>query len=226
MTQQERVVFIAGDSTAAAKSPEKRPESGWGEHLAQHLRPGIRVLNYAVNGRSTKSFLAEGRLAEIERQLKPGDYLFIQFGHNDQKQEDPERYTDPEKLYQENLALFVKTARGRGAHPLIFSSVSRRAFVKGQIVSDNLGDYPQAARMVAERLQVPFVDLFQSTSALLDELGEEASRGLFLQLKPGESENYPDGVEDNTHFNEYGALCVARLAAAELRKLSLPIVKE
>lgn len=224
MNERKAVLFIAGDSTAAPKLPEKRPESGWGEHLEQHLLPGVRVENHAVNGRSTKSFREEGRLREIEQQLQPGDYLIIQFGHNDQKSEDPARYTEPYGQYQENLKLYAGIARQKGAFPIIFSSVSRRVFVEGEVDEGNLGDYPRAAKEIAEQLDVPFVDMFQKTVALLNELGEEASRALFLQLQPQESENYPDGVEDNTHFNGEGAARIAELAADELRKLDLPIV--
>lgn len=216
MNKVQSVIYLAGDSTAAKKLPEKRPEAGWGEYLSNYLKAEIQVENHAMNGRSTKSFLAEKRFLAIEERLQPHDFLFIQFGHNDQKQTDPERYTAPFAEYQSNLALMAEAAYKQGAQPVIFSSVSRRAFLNGHIDKHNLGDYPCAAQKLAEKQHIPFIDLFSLTCDYFNNLGEAGTQGLFLHLQPNVCDNYPEGVADDTHFNEKGAALVAKLAAEEL----------
>lgn len=223
MEKRKPILFIVGDSTAAEKLPEKRPEAGWGEYLQAFLKDTIVVENHAMNGRSTKSFLDEGRFQPVENKMDMGDFLVIQFGHNDQKEEDPARYTEPFGRYQENLAYMIKKARDKGACPVVFSSVSRRNFEKGKVDTNNLGDYPRAAIELAEKMAVPAIDLFSKTCERLNTMGEKDSATLFLQLKPGESENYPEGIADHTHFNQKGARTIAQLAAEELEKQVSPL---
>ncbi|MDE1549435.1 rhamnogalacturonan acetylesterase [Jeotgalibaca caeni] len=209
-------IYIIGDSTAAKKDADKRPESGWGEHLEQFL-PGVVVKNHAMNGRSTKSFLDEGLFQAVEEGMQEGDYLLIQFGHNDQKEEDPTRYTEPFESYQENLRIFTEAAQKKQATPVILTSVSRRAFKDGELDPNTLGAYPDAALAFAKVQGVVSLDLFKRTQELLVSLGEMQSAALFLQLEKGVHPNYPDGVVDNTHFNETGARRVAELVAEELK---------
>lgn len=198
-------LYIAGDSTAATKEPQARPEAGWGEYLQEFMPTGIEVENHAINGRSTKSFLFEERLAAIEAKLEPGDALLIQFGHNDGKVDDPYRYTDLE-TYQENLGIFIETARKRGAQAVLLTSVSRRTFENGVLQEDTVGPYPAAMREVARKKGVPLLDLYYSTWKWLASLGDEESKQFFI-------------TTDNTHFNETGAQAVAAMVASTLEPL-------
>lgn len=219
-------LFIAGDSTAAKKLPEKRPEAGWGEFIGDFFTDQVTVENLAINGRSTKSFIAEGRLLNIAQQIQPGDYLFIQFGHNDQKIEDDTRGTDPYTTYQENLLQFVEVAKKNQATPVLLTSVTRRGYVNGKIDSTLLGDYPEACRQLAKEKNIPLLDLNCVTIDFFNEYNDDTSRQFFLQLPPHTHVNYPNGVCDNTHFNELGAKTVAKLVAETLALSSLPLKKE
>lgn len=216
MENRKKIIFIAGDSTAETKTENERPESGWGEFLGDYLSSDLFVKNHAMGGRSTKSFLEQNRLDPILNEMKQGDYLIIQFGHNDQKMEDPERYTDPKSTYQENLKYFVSKAREKQAHPILISSISRRDFNEGKINRESLGAYPTVMKKVAKDEHVVFIDMHRISATLLEELGEEKSKAYFLHLEKGEHKNYPDGLTDNTHFSEEGARVFAQLIAKEL----------
>lgn len=141
-----RTLFIAGDSTAAQKYADAAPETGWGMALPFFLHKDVTVANHAINGRSTKSFLDEGRLDAILEVIRPGDLLLIQFAHNDQKDTDPTRYTEPWSTYQDNLRRYVSEARERGALPVLATSVERRKFDADGRALRTLGDYPAAMR--------------------------------------------------------------------------------
>lgn len=207
-------VFIAGDSTAAPKGPAEKPMTGWGEYLQDYFSSAVRIDNRAVNGRSTKSFLAEGRLEAIERDFRAGDYLFIQFGHNDGKREDPARYADPEQAYRDNLARFVAAARRLGGTPVLLTSVSRRRFTAdGAPDPLAVGAYPAAMKEVAAAGGTALLDIFAASQRLYRALGEEGSRHLFMHLPAGAHPNYPDGIRDDTHFSDPGARHIARLVA-------------
>nr|WP_257990779.1 rhamnogalacturonan acetylesterase [Bacillus infantis] len=221
---QKTTIFIAGDSTAAVKLPEKRPETGWGEPFEHYLKRGAVLDNRAINGRSTKSFINQGHLASIESSISPGDYLIIQFGHNDQKTEDPERGTSPYGDYQENLLEYVETARRNQAHPVLFTSVTRRKYDGGDTIDElSVGDFPEAMKQFAKKNQVPLLDIHEATRDFFNSMGHRESASYFLHLAPGESPNYPDGLEDNTHFNEKGAEAVARLIAEKIKESDLPL---
>lgn len=217
--QKEPVtIFLAGDSTMAAKLPEKRPETGWGEMLEQHFKPGrVKVDNRAANGRSTKTFISEGRWDGIVKELKKGDHVLIQFGHNDQSKDKGERYTPPED-FKRNLAKFVDEVRAKGATPILMTPVVRRRFDKDGKFFDSHGEYPELTRSVAKDKRVLLIDMQRVTEKLVVEYGFEGSRKLFLQLKAGEDKNYPNGLEDNTHFSPLGAEEVAKLAVSEIKK--------
>ncbi|RDZ26049.1 rhamnogalacturonan acetylesterase [Lysobacter silvisoli] len=216
-------LHLAGDSTMAAKRPEKRPETGWGEYLEAHFRKGaVRVDNRAMNGRSTRSFIAEGRWQALLNTVRAGDYVLIQFGHNDQSQDKPDRYTPPED-YQRNLARFVADVRARGATPMLLTPVARRRFDAQGRVLDNHGEYPDRMRALAARERIALIDLERRTQAILQEAGMDESRRLFLQLAPGQHPNYPQGIEDNTHYSPLGAQRTAQEFAAALRASALPL---
>ncbi|MEV0000480.1 rhamnogalacturonan acetylesterase [Streptomyces sp. NPDC050848] len=202
-----RTLHIAGDSTAAPKRADASPETGWGMALPFFLRKGVTVANHAVDGRSTKSFLDEGRLAAALEAIRPDDLLLVQFGHNDQKAADPSRYTEPWAGYQDNLRRFVAGARERGARPVLATSVERRRFDEAGTALRTLGDYPAAMREVAREERVPLLDVQELSLALWQELGPEASKSYF---------NWTPTEQDNTHFNPPGAIAVARLVAGAL----------
>lgn len=212
-------IWIAGDSTASNKSPDKRPESGWGEHLERYMNSTFVIENVAENGRSSKSFIDEGRLDFIEKHLEENDFLLIQFGHNDQKVDDPKRYADPYNDYPRNLMKFVDVARRHGAIPVLMTPITRRHFIGGQLNPLTHLDYPQAVRMLAQEENIYLIDLFKLTQDIVKDMGEEASTSLFLHLSPGVSKNYPHGIIDNTHLNRNGAERIASIIAEHLKKI-------
>ncbi len=215
-------VFLAGDSTMADK-PLDLPERGWGMALGPLLREGVAVRNHAMNGRSTKSFLDEGRWAKLAAELRPGDFVLIQFAHNDEKREDPKRFTDPATTFRENLRRFVREARARGAVPLLATPVCRRKFDSAGKLRDTHGDYPAAVRAVAQEEQVPLLDLERATAAWLQREGDVPSRRFFMWLAPGAHPRIPEGRQDDTHFVAAGAEAVAALAVAAIREQNLPL---
>lgn len=218
-------VHLAGDSTMAEKLPEKRPETGWGEFLAAQFRPGsVIVDNRAKNGRSTRTFIEEGRWKDLMDATKPGDVVLIQFGHNDQSVEKPDRYTPPAD-YTRNLERFVADVRAKDATPVLLTPVARRRFDENGRVVASHGEYPDLVRALAAREGVALIDMERRSSAVLQETGVEGSKALFLWVAPGTNPNYPKGVEDNTHFSPLGAERMAREFAAALRVSGLPLAE-
>lgn len=205
-------VFIASDSTAAEYGPERAPRNGWGQHLQGFLdSTAYEVRNHAVGGRSSRSFIEEGRLEALARDLRKGDILLVQFGHNDAKVEDPRRYTDPAGDYPRWLMRYVQLARKRGATPVLLTPVSRRLWDFGSLL-DTHARYTDAVRALAGREQVALVDLNARSMEWIRALGEEASRAYF--------EHVPErGVADDTHLSVAGAAMVACLVVRELRQL-------
>lgn len=214
-------IHLAGDSTMAEKLPEKRPETGWGEFLAAQFADGSVVVdNRAKNGRSTRTFIEEGRWRDLIETTKAGDVVLIQFGHNDQSIEKPDRYTPPAD-YARNLARFVADVRAKGAMPVLLTPVARRRFDADGRVLPSHGEYPDLVRALAARESVLLIDMERRSGAVLQEAGVEGSKALFLWVAPGASPNYPKGVEDNTHFSPKGAQRMAREFAAALRESGL-----
>ena len=242
MQQKVTTIFIIGDSTAAKKDLSKgSPERGWGMALQCYFDEAfIRVDNHAVNGRSTKSFLDEGRWQKVVDKIQPGDYVIIQFGHNDAKKNDAKRHTDPGSTFDANLARFVNETRAKGGIPVIMNPVVRRNFTKnaarvnddeslrntsfkdgakvkeGDVLKDTHGLYAVAPRNVADSLHVNFVDATKITHDLEQGLGVEGSKILHMWYQPGEHPALPGGRQDNTHYNIYGAHQVAKLLADAL----------
>ena len=219
-------VYLAGDSTLAEKADDKRPETGWGEYLqSQFDERYVKIENHAQNGRSTKSFIDEGRWQKIVDKLKRGDYVFIEFGHNDEKLDKPNVGAAANGEYRENLLRMVKDVRAKKAFPVLLTSVARRKFDdSGKLVATH-GEYPNAMRKVAAEMKVPLIDMEQKSSAILTKFGAEDSKNLFLQLKPKAHPNYPEGVEDNTHFSAFGAEQMARAAADGIREAKVKLAK-
>ncbi|MFF3843692.1 rhamnogalacturonan acetylesterase [Streptomyces sp. NPDC002328] len=204
-----RTVYLAGDSTAAQKFADAAPETGWGMALPFFLREGLAVANHAVNGRSSKSFVDEGRLDALLASIRPGDLLLIQFAHNDEKTTDPTRYTEPWTTYQDYLRLYVDGARARGARPVLLTPVERRRFDAAGNAVPSHGEYPAAMRALAEEEGVALLDLQALSLALWQELGVEGTKTYF---------NWTETEQDNTHFNPPGAIALARLVAAGLAR--------
>lgn len=219
-------IFLAGDSTCANKTADKRPETGWGEMLGQHFKDGtVRIENRAMNGRSTKTFMSEGRWQKIIDDLKKGDYVFVQFGHNDESKDKGERYTPPD-VFRANLIRFINDVKAKNAHIVLLTPVMRRKFDRnGNFVDQHPPEYPEAFREVAKEQKVPLIDMHKKSEAVIVKYGVEGSRALFLQLKPSENPNYPNGVEDNTHFRSAGAEEMAKLVVDGIRENKLKLSK-
>jgi lysophospholipase L1-like esterase len=216
-------IFLIGDSTMADKSLIGNPERGWGQVFPIFFNEGVEVENHARNGRSTKSFLAEGRWQAVYDKLQPGDYVFIQFGHNDSKKEDSTRFADARTTYRDNLIRFIKEARSKGAVPILLTPVTRRSFDKEGVLVDKHGEYPVVVREVAATEHVDLIDLHKKSMQLVEQLGVEASKNLFLWIKPGLLSAVWSGKEDNTHFTPTGARMIAALAAEGLREIGSPL---
>jgi lysophospholipase L1-like esterase len=218
-------VFLAGDSTMAEKKAEKRPETGWGERLQQYFEASkVKIENHAQNGRSTKTFISENRWQAIVEKLKKGDYVFIQFGHNDSSKDKGERYTPPED-YRRNLIKFIEEVRMKKGNPVLLTPVMRRRFDKDGKFYDTHGEYPKIVRSVAAEYKVLLIDMHRASEKLIIDLGVENSKKLFLILQKGESPNYPDGLDDNTHFSPFGAEEMARLVVEEIRQQKIGLRK-
>ncbi|MDV9168814.1 rhamnogalacturonan acetylesterase [Streptomyces sp. W16] len=207
--QKGRTLYIAGDSTAAQKYSTEAPETGWGMALPFFLRREVKVANHAVNGRSSKSFVDEGRLEAILSTIRPGDLLLVQFAHNDEKTADPTRYTEPWTTYQDYLRLYIEGARAHGARPVLATPVERRRFDADGNALPSHGDYPAAMRALAQQERVALLDIEALSLALWQRLGVEETKVYF---------NWTDTEQDNTHFNPPGAIAVARLVARELAR--------
>jgi DNA sulfur modification protein DndE len=215
-------LFLVGDSTMADK-PRDLPERGWGMILPEFFRDPGMVHNLAVNGRSTKSFIDEGRWQALLDQVHEGDFVIIQFGHNDEKVEDPKRGTDPKTTFRENLRRLVRDVRERQATAILATPVCRRKFdPRGKLVMTH-GEYPDAVRAVATEYKVPLLDLEEATAKWLEEAGDQPSKAFFMWIDPGKYPTLPDGRRDDTHFVDAGARRVAEMAVAQIRELKLPL---
>ena len=212
-------IYTIGDSTMADKrNPNENPERGWCQVLPQFLNDNVEVKNHAVNGRSTRSFISEKRWDKVYNQLQKGDYVFIQFGHNDQKIKDPKRYTNPQTAYRNNLIKFVNETRKKGAIPVLFTSIVRRRFNEFGTFTDTHGAYPREVRLVAKEYNVTLIDLQYLTEKLEESYGVEQSKKLHLHYVPNEISYYPKGKIDDTHLSVLGATEVVKLAVKELHE--------
>ena len=236
-------IFMIGDSTMPNKPLAKEnQERGWGQMLPVYLQGAVKVDNHAVNGRSSKSFIDEGRWDKVMSLIRPGDYVIIQFGHNDEKIKSPDRYTVPGGTFDENLRRFVNDTKSKGATPILMNSIARRNFPpsseldiasesddkqqewkgkypdEGVILVDTHGAYLDSPRNVAKETGVTFIDMNKITHKLVQELGPTCSRELFMWIPADTYEFCPKGKIDNTHLNVYGGLVVSRLAVNALAK--------
>ena len=190
--------------------------TGWGQLLPEYL-PEAEIRNHAMAGRSTKTFLSEGRLAGILPELRPGDLLLIQFAHNDEGDK-PERHTEARGEFRENLKTFIRTAREASAVPVLLTPICIRCFRDGELLPTH-GEYLEVVRELALEENVPLIDLYGVSFEAARALGEEDSMALYMRLRPGEDARWPDGLADDTHTRRPGAEIFARAAAESLRAL-------
>lgn len=214
------VIYWAGDSTVQYNSILTYPQTGIGQVFHLFVKPEVRIENHAKNGRSTKSFLDEGRFSAISNRIEEGDFLFIQFGHNDEKKQDPARYTEPFSTFIENLETFVNAARERGAYPVLISPVERRCFGEdGILQAGEHTDYVAAMKQAAKAFNVPLIDLCAMSREKLAEAGEEKTREWYMHLPAGRYASHPEGLTDNTHLKYEGAVTYAECIARGLKEL-------
>ncbi|MFL9482280.1 rhamnogalacturonan acetylesterase [Chitinophagaceae bacterium LWZ2-11] len=220
MDKKKVTIWMIGDSTMANKQPKAFPETGWGMEFGQFFDESVTIDNRAMNGRSTLSFITENRWQPVVNDLKEGDYVFIEFGHNDEKIDKPGVGTTIDQ-YKANLVKFVTEARAKKAIPVLLTPTSRRSFKNG-VLTDTHGKYPDAVKQVADSLHVPLIDMLKKSEKLLTTLGDESSKKLFNYVDAG-NVNYPDGKKDDTHFSPAGAKEIAGLAVEGIKELKLDL---
>ena len=201
-------VYMIGDSTMADRPADKMAvEQGWGQRMPDFVNSRATISNHAVNGRSSRSFIEEGRWTIVLNRLQPDDWVIIQFGHNDNK-DDPARHTDPFTTYAANLRMFAKETRAKGAHPIICTSIVRGSFTGDGVLVNTHGDYLEAAIMVAQELNLPLLDLEKDTAELVTSLWPSQLKEFYVP-------------EDNSHLTPWGAAQVAEMAAGRIREQNL-----
>jgi DNA sulfur modification protein DndE len=222
--QQSPTLYLMGDSTMADKPDLEYPERGWGQILPIFFdTTQIKIENHAKNGRSTRSFIYEGRWDSLSAKIKPGDFLVIQFGHNDGSIQKTDRYATPAE-YRYNLKKFVVEAKSKGANPILCTPIVRRNFVQDVLI-DTHGEYPEIVRKLASELKVPLIDMQQKSQKLVAELGEEGSLPLYLQIPAGVYEKVPEGKIDNTHFSGKGATTMSSIFIDEIKEQHIQLEK-
>ena len=220
-------ILCLGDSIMQYNDFSSYPQTGWVQELVRFFPRAVEFLNFARNGRSTKSFIEEGRFKKVLAIAREGDYALIQFGHNDEKANDPTRYTTPAPQanagencsFRGNLSFFVTELKKVGVKPILLTPVARRKFVDGTL-SDTHGEYPRAIIETAKNLSVPCIDMTRLTMDFLESVGEVLSRRFFMNFDANLYENYPDGKGDNSHLRPDGAYVVSRIAAEQLAKIA------
>lgn len=212
------VIWLCGDSTMSEKLTIAYPETGWGMPFKYFWDSTVQVKNLAKNDRSTKTFIAENLWQKVLDSAKEGDFVFIQFGHNDEVPEKKDRYTTPEE-FKNNLKKFIAESKAKKAIPILLTPVSRRKFDSLGNAQETHIEYSKLVKEVAETEKTLLIDLDQKSKSLLQSLGEDKSKLLFVQLQPNEHPNYPNGKLDNTHFNELGARMMAQIVLSELMNL-------
>lgn len=211
-------VYIIGDSTAANKQPKAFPETGWGMELQSFFNADVKVDNRALNGRSTKSFINEKRWEAILTTLKEGDFVLIEFGHNDEKIDKPEIGTSLNE-FKTNLIKYIQETQAKKANPVLLTPIARRNFKNG-VLTDTHKGYPDVVRKLSDSLHIPLIDMQRKTEKVLSSLGDEPSKKLFNYVDSGHV-NYPTGKKDDTHLSPYGAKVVAGLVAEGIKETKI-----
>lgn len=216
-------LHLVGDSTMSDKPNLAYPERGWGQLLPEFLLPQLKVTNHAANGRSTRRFLNEGRWQLLLSELAKGDYVLVQFGHNDSKVSDPERFADADTDYQSFLKQFIAQVQAKGATPMLASSICRRNFASDGTLKRDLANYANAAAKVATETKVSFFDLQQLSCDFWQQLGPANSQPYFIQVPAGLYQKFPEGKVDNTHLTLQGASRIAQFFVQELKRQQHPL---
>ena len=206
-------VFLIGDSTMADKLPADFPETGWGMPFSKLFNEAVEVQNHAYNGRSTKSFRREGRWAKVQAQLKKGDYVFIQFGHNDAKASDTARYAPSQTDFRENLTRYVAETRAKGGIPILLTPTQRRKFDSTGVFIDQHADYPNVVREVAAKEKVLLIDIEKESKKYISSEGPEGAKKMFLHYPVGIFRKFMKGAADDTHFSPFGAMKISDMVA-------------
>jgi lysophospholipase L1-like esterase len=213
-------ILLAGDSTMQDVDHDRSLDWGWGQVFSCFFNDSVSILNFAKGGRSTRTFIGEGLWDNLMAETAPGDYVFIQFGHNDASQKKTDRYTPPEQ-YRQFLEKFVRETLAKGANPILVTPVGRRIFKNGQLLANTHGLYPAVVKEVAAETGVPFIDLQEKSVRLIAQYGEEESKKMFVYVAPGESRLFPEGKADDTHFSRFGAMQMANLIVEGIKELQL-----
>lgn len=216
-------VFMAGDSTMAVKDVKDYPETGWGVPFSTFFDDKVTVINLAKNGRSTRTFINEGRWKSIDQALQKGDYVFIQFGHNDESEKKADRYTTPDQFVK-NLNGFIADTHAHGANVILLTPMTRRYF-EGDRINETHPIYSELTRQVAEKNHVALLDMDKITREYFSAQGEPLSKLRFMHIEPNLHPNYPIGVQDDTHLNQLGAREVAQLVLQELKRQQHPLAQ-
>jgi len=222
-------IYLLGDSTICKYKENRAPLTGWGMALPAYCKPGVKVVNEGSSGASSWTIQDRGNWGRVIKSVKAGDFVVIQFGHNDQKPFDPKKphnHCSLEDKYPANLTFFIREIKAKGGNPVIATSIVRRTFSKktGELTDkNNLRAYCDAAIKVAEKEGVPYVDMNKLTTDLVKKIGPEESKKFYMILAPGESPNYPDGKNDTTHLQAYGAKTYAGLFVEEAKAKKLAI---
>ena len=226
LSQRMTRIFLIGDSTMADKPLADNPEHGWGQMFPMFFSQYVHIMNYAVNGRSTKNFLNKGDWKKVYGQLQPDDYVFIQFGHNDAKKEDALRYAAPRPDFKDNLKRIIRETREKSAIPILLTPITRRDFdTNGHYVGTH-GEYPGVMKEIAKEENVPLIDMFEKTSQLVMKLGDAQSKELYLAGVKDNEFHLWNKKRDNTHFTQTGAIQMASFVVDGIKELHLPLEKE
>lgn len=216
-------LHLVGDSTMSDKPNLAYPERGWGQLLPAFLLPQLKVVNHAANGRSTRRFLNEGRWQLLLSELGKGDYVLIQFGHNDSKASDPERFAAADTDYQHFLKQYIAQVQEKGAIPLLASSICRRNFAVDGHLTHDLAAYASATAKVANEAQISYFDLHKLSCDFWQQLGVADSQPYFIQVPAGLYQKFPEGKVDNTHLSVQGASRIAQFFVQELKRQQHPL---
>ena len=222
-TSKTPSLWVIGDSTASIYASDLYPRMGWAQALSDYYAPAcVTVQDKALSGRSSKSFYDEGDWTPIKNALRAGDWVVIQFGHNDEKSDDPTLYTDPFTTYEMYLTYYITDTLAKGATPILATSINRNDWSNG-VLQDTHGNYPVAMRQLAAAKNVDLVDATALTKTYFTKIGQTATTALFMDLAPGQFPNYPNGNTDNTHLQDKGAHTIAQMILADMYRQAFPI---